>query len=200
MKRILFAAVAALMFAAGSASAADLPRKAPVYKAPPQAYYNWTGFYTGSSIGGAWWDVEGTYVDYPSEHHNVSGSRAIYGSHVGAQYQWGNIVLGVEGTYNTFLNRDFERTSGGADCIAPFCDARVDRLWTVGGRLGYAWDRWMIYGTGGYANGSIQTRRVSSSGTILDDSGRVRHDGWFAGAGVEVFLTRFLWSDLILGA
>ena len=35
------------------ASAADLPRKAPVYTPPPPPVFSWTGFYVGGDIGGA---------------------------------------------------------------------------------------------------------------------------------------------------
>src|SRR5262245_55037022 len=54
MKKTLFAAVAAFAFAGGSALAADLPAKAPTYKAPPPVYYNWTGFYIGGNAGYSW--------------------------------------------------------------------------------------------------------------------------------------------------
>src|SRR5882672_2435011 len=46
-------AIAALGFA-NAASAADMPAKAPVYKAAPVAVYNWTGWYFGGNIGYGW--------------------------------------------------------------------------------------------------------------------------------------------------
>jgi outer membrane immunogenic protein len=54
MKRIWGSSVAALLVAASSgAFAADLPVKAP--PAPfPLPVYNWTGFYIGGNLGGAW--------------------------------------------------------------------------------------------------------------------------------------------------
>ena len=55
MKKLLLGAAACIVFAA-PAFAADLPArtytKAPAYTAP-QAVYNWTGFYIGGHIGGA---------------------------------------------------------------------------------------------------------------------------------------------------
>ena len=54
-KSVVTAAVIATLFFAVSANAADLPVKAPVYKAPPPlASYNWTGLYLGINGGGAW--------------------------------------------------------------------------------------------------------------------------------------------------
>ena len=55
MKKLLIGTAALMAFAA-PALAADLPArtysKAPVYT-PPQAIYNWTGFYIGGHVGGA---------------------------------------------------------------------------------------------------------------------------------------------------
>lgn len=50
---VLLAAVAAIGFAS-AATAADMPTKAPVYKAPAQFPINWTGFYVGGHVGAAW--------------------------------------------------------------------------------------------------------------------------------------------------
>jgi outer membrane immunogenic protein len=51
---LLSAAALVAMFV-GPAAAADLPVRAPVLKAPVAApIYNWTGFYTASSVGGQW--------------------------------------------------------------------------------------------------------------------------------------------------
>lgn len=49
---LLAAVVAAGFGIAQSASAADMPVKAPLYKAPPMAAYSWTGFYIGAHVGG----------------------------------------------------------------------------------------------------------------------------------------------------
>ena len=55
MKKILLGAVAMIAFA-GPAFAADMPArtytKAPPYTAPA-VIYNWTGFYIGGHLGGA---------------------------------------------------------------------------------------------------------------------------------------------------
>jgi opacity protein-like surface antigen len=56
MIRQLAIAISFLAIGAVTASAADLPVKAPAYKAP-QALYNWTGFYVGLNAGGAWNDT-----------------------------------------------------------------------------------------------------------------------------------------------
>src|SRR5215216_1697385 len=70
MKKLLLSATALTLLAA-PALAADMA----VRQAPPMVaatVYNWTGFYTASSIGGAWYDVKGTYVEPPfGDRHNA---------------------------------------------------------------------------------------------------------------------------------
>jgi outer membrane immunogenic protein len=197
---LLSAGVMAFSFAA---SAADMPAriaKAPV--AVPMTSYNWTGFYSATGLGGAWTDVNGT--DVPTGFaRNTDGSKFNYASIIGAQYQFGNWVVGIEGAYNKLLNKDYDSTNGGtADCgfsAAFVCQSRVDNIWTLGGRLGYAWDRWMVYGTGGYANGKIYSKIYNATFTTLLADSDERHSGWYAGVGAEYFLTKFWMSDVILG-
>ena len=55
----------------------------------------------------------------------------------------------------------------------------------------------MIYGTGGYADARLQGRSTSTGQVFA--ATRERHNGWFAGGGVEMFVTKFLWSDVIFG-
>jgi opacity protein-like surface antigen len=74
MKKLL--AGSATIFAlvlAGPALAADLPVKAPVYKAPVIApvVYDWTGFYVGGNVGYSWADWDST---------NVGGNSTFPGS------------------------------------------------------------------------------------------------------------------------
>lgn len=206
MKKLLLSATALTLLAA-PALAADMA----VRQAPPMVaatVYNWTGFYTASSIGGAWYDVKGTYVLPPlGDRHNADDSAGIYGSHVGIQYQWSNWVIGVEGGYNTLFNSNDwgSSTSPSGDCIASnagrVCEARVRNYWTVGGKLGMAFGNWMVYGTAGYADGRVQTRTLLTPANVVvvRDYTSERHGGWYAGAGVDMFVTKFLFSDLIIG-
>ena len=54
MKKLLLASAAFVLFAGTSALAADLPVKAPVYKAPVEPVFSWTGFYVGGNVGYSW--------------------------------------------------------------------------------------------------------------------------------------------------
>src|ERR1051326_4939043 len=124
-----------------AAQAADVPAAAPAYQAPvlaPPAAYNWTGFYLGGSLGGEWERIDGNFVNPPPGSWSVDNSRGLWDAHVGAQYQWGSVVLGVEGNFVGLFNNSNGGTSGcGPSCGAAFMSANlVDNIWTIGGRLG----------------------------------------------------------------
>ena len=63
VKLNLLAGVTLATLSASSATAADIPAKAPVYKAPVIAAYSWTGFYAGLN-GGYSWGQSRASVDY----------------------------------------------------------------------------------------------------------------------------------------
>jgi len=207
MKQIILSAVVAGTMLAGPALAADMPARMPVKAAPAAviAAYNWSGFYTASSIGAALQDIDGVFNLPPPDVHNTSSTRAWTGSHVGYQWMLGSWVAGVEGSYYTPLSRKFDSSLTGPDCINILltpnlsCEARISNLWTAGGKLGYAFGNWMVYGTGGYANGRIDQQLRGTVALFTTGETRERHGGWYAGAGFDVFVTRILWSDLILG-
>jgi outer membrane immunogenic protein len=177
MKRRLIAGVFALA-AGGQAFAADLPMPAPV---PPQAYvpvvpfYNWTGFHIGINGGGAlgnsnWLD------SVLGNSGNFTTSGFLIGGTVGANYQVGSFVFGVEGD-GDWSNLD--GTTANASCAAVGCETRSNWLATVRGRAGWAWDRVLFYGTGGAAFANVQ----AGAGALPFSSST--QTGWTAGAGVE---------------
>jgi outer membrane immunogenic protein len=208
MKRAVILGIGLLAMAGAPVMAADIPVKAarPAPVIAPAAY-DWTGIYSATSVGVQWWDIEGAYVNTGlPDRHNTRGARFNSGSHLGAQYQFGSWVIGVEGSYNTGYNPSFTTSNSiGADCLgasalaARTCESRIRNYWTAGGKLGYAWDNWMIYAIGGYANGRIETQTTITGTGVLTSHTSARHSGWFAGAGVDFFVTKLWLSDLIIG-
>ncbi len=117
MKKILLATTAITLAAMGTAFAADLPVRGPVYtKAPPPApIYDWSGFYIGVAGGGAWQRVDGSFVNPPPATWSTNPSTAVVTGFVGVQGQFGpGIVLGIEGDFHGLLNND-----GGTDGCHP---------------------------------------------------------------------------------
>ena len=83
---------------------------------------------------------------------------------------------------------------------------KITNLFTVGPRLGYAWDRWMIFATGGYASADLKTAACSAQLPVLRPSqscqirnGASRNNGWYAGGGLDYMVHKGPLVDVILG-
>jgi outer membrane immunogenic protein len=169
MKKFFLACVAIAAMGAPS-FAADLAAR-PYTKAPayvPAQIYNWTGFYIGGHVGGA----------FRGDDNNVLGGSSdgtfMGGVQVGYDYQFSpNWVMGLEANYS------FKDTNG------VFANRN---LGSVTGRLGYTWGPTLLYAKGGYA--WADTRFTNGFG---GDGGR---DGYTVGAGLEYLFTQN-WSGKI---
>jgi iron complex outermembrane receptor protein len=171
----------------GPAFAADA---APIVtKVGPAAWtettsrFNWTGVYLGLNGGftfGAsnWTDgVTGTATG------NFGTSGFVFGGTLGANYQVGSIVLGVEADGDWADASGFGTFTASALC-AGGCLTTSSWLSTVRGRAGYAFDRFFVYGTGGAAFGNVRANFSNNPVSPATEA------GWTAGAGVEVALGR----------
>jgi outer membrane immunogenic protein len=170
-----------------SASAADIAR--PVTKEPPvvapPVIYNWSGFYIGAHIGGAWGDKDWTDVTFLTPFaegsHDVSGFLA--GGQIGFNWQFGAWVFGVEGQAS-WTNAD-----GSHPCLLTVgfdCTTEMNFLGTVAGRIGYAFDRVLLYVKGGAAFVSEDFFQVATVGpVILAGTTDETRTGWMVGAGLE---------------
>jgi outer membrane immunogenic protein len=168
-----------------SAQAADVPRAAPVYKAQPAPQaYDWTGFYLGLNAGYAWgrsnWSDPAAGTD--SGRFNTSGGTV--GGQLGYNWQTGPAVIGVETDLN-WINAKGSSNAGGVCATngGGSCQTQQNWLGTTRLRLGYAFDRWLPYVTGGVAYGDI--RATQPTGTSSSTK-----TGWTAGAGVEYGITK----------
>ena len=194
------------------APAPALPPPPPIAApAPPPrlvSLYNWTGFYLGANLGGGWSssDVTTTHTFAinnlapvtASRSGTSSGSGIIGGGYFGANYQvppWlgagsGSWVVGVEADIQA---ADVSHTSSNcvqnAQGVVVGCGSRhssLDDFGTVRGRLGYAFDNLLLYGTGGWA-WSDTSSTLSVSSPFSQSLGHVSSspDGWSAGGGIE---------------
>ncbi len=181
MKRMLFAGAIALS-AATPAFAADLPAAPP--PRAPAAYvpvvapvYNWSGIYIGINGGYAFgntdWQSTPGFADTGS--FNVNGG--VVGATLGVNFQSGPVVFGIEGDGDW---TDIKSSS--VACTAGTCQTSNDWLATFRGRLGYAFDRVLVYGTGGGAAGNVKA-------AIPGGSTDTNEFGWTAGGGIEAALT-----------
>jgi high affinity Mn2+ porin len=148
--------------------------------------YNWTGMYVGGHMAYSEGRTRNTLFDpEPTDSSNAFGS--LYGGvQIGYNYLLpSRILLGVEAdiSFPYFLE--------GSDVVSTRATAQgaatetVDFVSTLRGRVGYAFDHWMIYGTGGLT--WLQGRFGESPGTVSEEDVRRRiHTGWSVGAGAEV--------------
>jgi len=204
MKKLFLGSMALAAVIAGPAMAADMPVK--VKAPPPVVVYDWSGAYVGFNIGGVWADVDRFYPQAIGGALTATtrSDDVIYGFHAGAQGQWGNWVLGIEAAYSACFRECQGSTALPTPPFALDTSAynKITNLFTVGPRLGYAWDRWMIFATGGYATGSIKGQYTFTSTGIQrfpTFHGQSWHDGWFAGGGFEYMAHKGALVDVILG-
>jgi outer membrane immunogenic protein len=194
MKRIILAGVGALAMVStmGAANAADLPRReampmkaAPMYAAP----YNWTGFYIGVNGGGGFGSSEWNNARASSGNFDMSG--AVVGGTLGYNWQMNQVVFGLEG------DMDWSNIKGSTTCGLTSCNTSSNWLATVRGRVGYAFDRFMPYVTGGLALGDVKAEAPSLGSTSETKA------GWTLGGGLEVAIAgpwtakvEYLYADL----
>lgn len=167
--------VAVLALSSAVALAADLPvYDPPPIEAPAAApVYDWSGFYVGAHGGYSWAEADvaiiGTIDDFDG---------GLVGGQLGANWQWNMLVLGIEGD----ASWTFADTSVGLGALT----VNVDEEWisSARGRIGAAFNRFLVYGTGGAAWVGID---VDVPGIGGDSN---THFGWVAGGGGEVMLTQ----------
>jgi outer membrane immunogenic protein len=177
MKKILLASVALLSLSA-AASAADLPSRrapAPVVAAVP--VFTWTGFYAGVNAGFGFNNsnsvvlADGTVIDVIDGDDDVN---FVGGAQIGFNYQMGAFVVGLEGDlqWADFGDRRYDLGAAGV-----FEDDSDDWFGTVRARAGVAFDRALVYATGGFA--------------FADD-----RNGWVVGGGIEYAFTNNLTAKI----
>ncbi len=197
-------AIAASM-ALGSAGMAQADGMAPgKAKAAAEAPLNWSGVYFGINSGWAWSTTENVYTS--GANWSADSNTGIVGGQIGIQHQYGNFVVGLEGTISAALQDDPGSATtcngcGGAATNQFF--ARFDDVLTIGPRVGWAMEKWLPYVTGGYANakfsdsvyGFTTPPGSTTPAYIRTVEGAERHSGWYIGAGVDWMVAK----DWVLG-
>jgi len=197
----LLTATAASALAVSTVSAADLPAQTapPAPVLAPVPIFTWTGFYAGVNAGWGWLDdnnENGIFVPagtFTPPFAGVSGfvgggaggedDGFVIGGQVGYNYQIGSFVVGVEADLQwadfNVENRVFVAPAGFPPTFIPAAFDEDDLEWfgTVRARAGVAFDRLLVYATGGFAYSDNDT-------------------GWVVGGGLEWALpTNFLGSS-----
>ncbi|HXX07451.1 MAG TPA: outer membrane beta-barrel protein [Pseudolabrys sp.] len=185
---LMLLAAAFCSTASGSVFAADMavPRANP-----PPFIYNWSGFYLGAHIGYGWDHRDAEIFDSTGASlvsGSTQGSRVLGGAQIGINFavapQW---IVGIEA--------DYSGTNMGSTAIdGPAFGQRennIDSFGTVRARVGYAWDRFLIFGSGGFGWAHEVLTRTQQIGTVnnaipgtIEEVGATV-PGWSAGLGLE---------------
>jgi outer membrane immunogenic protein len=195
--------------AVGSAHAADMPLKA----APIVAPFTWTGVYLGinagygnsTSDGNEYCTTPAGLVGGPGCWNGsaaaVSPSGGFVGGQLGANYQTGLFVWGIESDIQV-SHINGSSTLADPCCVPAFTSAigtltrtqTLDWFGTVRGRLGLAiWDRTLVYGTGGVIYGEeVVNTSLSFPLVGYQATSSATHTGWTGGGGIEYAFTNAL--------
>ncbi|KQP55290.1 porin [Methylobacterium sp. Leaf399] len=199
----------------GTAAAADLPRRAAPPVFVPVPVFTWTGFYFGINAGYAFSEndtIRTTGINTPGgaqlnnnvlnglRRANVSTATEGFtgGAQIGYNYQFtpgSGLVVGVEADAQYM---DLQQTRVENIFLPAFNPNNLTNtyrtdlsfLGTVRGRVGYAFDKFMIYGTGGFAYGDVTQRISFTTGLPVTyaASRSSMETGYVYGGGVEYAL------------
>ncbi|MDE2331776.1 MAG: porin family protein [Bradyrhizobium sp.] len=203
MRRFFLAAV--MFGAATGAQAADMPDflhgSLPATNIPTR---NWDGWYVGGQVGESWTNTDyrrtavtqtndlfrNTTLQGPASQLNVmgkvNGQSSGFGGFVGRNWQFDDVVLGIEANYNYFSN--LATSTGGSvgpiqvaepGLVLPPGDTAVDSVTLTGhaklrvkdqvtfrGRAGWATGDFLPYMFGGLAVGRMDVSSTISSSVI----------------------------------
>lgn len=209
LSKTAFVLAAAVGFSVSqTAFAADLPVKAPAVKAS----YSWSGFYIGGNVGYGW--VSGSDPGLSLVDGSGSGITAYFnaggfpvtavnpkgafgGGQIGYNWQSNALVLGVVADIQA-ASMDASNTVVAAPPLfitgTTTLNRKIDWFGTVRGKLGWAMQNWLVYGTGGFAYGRIdETLTFASSGVPTGSASTGQSKtGWTVGGGFEYGVNR--WS------
>jgi len=196
MNRTLFATI--IVVSASSAAAPAIAAE----MVPPPVVYDWTGFYVGGNLGAA---INSSTVDQNVNSGDlgdigkelkdqIQDSQTVFtgGGELGYNWQFNSWVLGAEADFNwtdfndsSHHHRDIE----GLGTVDTDLSLEADWFGTLRGRLGFAVNNWLIYGTGGAAYGHVKAQGKiafdNDNGDFFKGSESSTNWGWTAGGGAE---------------
>jgi outer membrane immunogenic protein len=221
MKKIILATVLAAL-GSTSALAADLGARAPYAKAPAMmdAVANWTGFYVGLNVGGAWTQKDDAVLSLPAgppqaflpflatgkipTNYSNRASGVIAGAQLGYNWQVQNIVFGLETDISgsSLKGSQTLNTDVLLSTHSLVYSTKADYVGTVRARLGtLITPQLLAYLTGGFAYGQL-THSYSATNIrflpgpvpslLSTGSGTSLNTGWTVGGGLEWALTNNL--------
>jgi outer membrane immunogenic protein len=194
LRKFLLSSVATVGMMA-SAAAADLPTEKgpPAYAPPPPPAFSWTGFYVGGHVGGAWDTGAVTDVDAyaagatPGTVTPLRASGVFGGGQAGFNWQTGPLVVGIEGDGGYLGLSDSTPLTGTAS--GTRVGENAGAYGDITGRLGFAFDRVLIYAKGGWAFLNDIPSFSTVSGSFSSRTSPGVSSGPTVGGGIEYAIT-----------
>jgi outer membrane immunogenic protein len=191
MRGLALAFAVALSVGTGAtALAAEIPAPPalPVNVPAPPPPYDWTGLYFGGNLGAGW--SRGNFSDAAGNTFTTtSTSQFLGGGQLGVNYQfWGGVVIGAEGDFDWLPNTNNSSTATALNGNTATVTINNRFLTTATGRVGYAWDRVLLYGRAGgaWVGGSSPGLTVNGAPALTFGNFNLGTNfGWTAGMGVE---------------
>lgn len=204
------APVGAALLCAGGPAVAQNMFSAPSSFAPPPAAigsypaapYPWTGAYIGAQAGYSWSSTtasdSNTLTGASLGGGSANTSTPSGGLRIGYDHLMSSgLVWGVSAGLSLVDSKtsSTSTTVNGFGTFIQNTNTKTDVSGNVLGRLGYAFGRAMVYGTGGWAWDSGSATRTQVAGTVgqaipgTSETASIFRNGWTAGGGLELALT-----------
>ena len=201
LKTLLAGGAAAFVLMTSHALADGTPRRAPAVSVDCCPTFNWTGFYLGVGVGGAFATHDRSARDVLEDGPVVDVTR-LWDDHHGRSHAFGTVTLGYDHQFSqrwvagVFVDYDFgngnSHTRPGD--LGDFADIRLSHkdghAWSIGGRLGVlSSPSTLLFVSAGWT-------RISTDADVSFVLGGTEHrvsfdkerDGLFVGAGIETQL------------
>jgi outer membrane immunogenic protein len=176
--------------------------------APPVPTYSWTGCYVGANVGAGW---NHNRISEPQSTDNFVPAGSLFdinssagflgGGQIGCNYQFAsNWVFGLQGdmSFGKFSAQANDPFFAGKNGDPLSLEVATQWIASAEGRLGYAWNNMLLYGTGGpaWARNKYNGRNLDTFGNpagfcnsggfiSCNPSGSDTRLGWTLGFGLE---------------
>ncbi|OKO70488.1 hypothetical protein AC630_34855 [Bradyrhizobium sp. AS23.2] len=174
------------MVCCGPALAADLPVKAPAFKAAAPVS-NWTGWYVGVNAGASLSQVNASTpnaMQFLNSELDVARLGATGGAQAG--FNWQISPYWVAGIEADFGHLGIDRTFAEWNDDVAF-GVKADWYGTIRGRLGYTTGPSLLYLTGGAAFVNVKNVFADTDRSLVVESSKTA-TGWTLGGGIETML------------
>lgn len=157
---------------------------------------DWSGFYIGGKVGGIWSDIG--WTENFGEFDAPGGAKFTPSSFAGGVFGGGNIQMGnwIFSLEAAFQGMSLNQSTSPVVPTDTF-KTEIEWLLFVEPRLGYTFDKTMVFVKGGWVGGNakLSASGLTTAGALASFTDTEFVDGWTIGGGIEYAL----WPSVIVG-